>query len=647
MRQKVSLLLVLLMLASFPPAARAEAEALIVERVRLLPEFSQTNFYEAGGFWCWALGADDLPLRRELELPQSITCVLEDGREETFPILWDTTAERFAPELGFQTLGGKIQLPPGYAFANPVQEDVSFPVLPVGEEYPAYTGAVSDEMIPQGTALLLPLGGDAGTLLTEGWLPAMGLVYLDDMPTFDCPMDWRLDTLDTTQQGTVQLVGQPLLPSNLSLAPDYVPPTCSVTISRSDFIRLDFYGGKDRMGNPIFRWLWAAPDLAKMQLFYSTDGGVTWVEDTAEEQEGDALFSRSGAFVYGKDFVSLLLPYAQPKTTYTIYFTYGDESSNLLELTTGELGFSYNVGGDRDGSMTPPEEFPPLEQPGPDEEEDTAPESGRDPLPQPEPEPTPEPEPEPTPAPELVPEPEPVPEPQPESVPELVPQPEPEPDPVPKVEALPNQAAKPAAKPPAPSGGQGETSPGQTAPPAVEQVTGTQSRYTGVRLRRMLALGDGTLLFEGEGGSVELSADFLRQLELADEAFLEVTMEKPEENAFRLRIVADGVELVTLPDTLVRVPLASGEGLACYDADGNLVSQAQWDSKSKTLACTIQATGLFYLRATEAAQPAEHTEAPEPTPPAEPAIPWGWVGGAGVCALAAGGWCIWRRWRHE
>ena len=205
-----------------------------------------------------------------------------------------------------------------------------------------------------------------------------------------------------------------------------------------------------------------------------------------------------------------------------------------------------------------------------------------------------------------------------------------------------------------------QTLPSEKSNPIKERVTPTSSLYSGARLRKLLSLGDSTLLFEGQGVSVELSAEFLLGLNLSDSSTLEVRIERPEPTAFSLFIFVDGREIAELPDTLVRVPYEEGSGLALYDAAGTYLSDSIWEEPTKTVLCTVHHADVYYLRPAQKGTFIADKDIPNAAAPLEEDLSYAtdqnkdntavlWVVVliiAGGSIAVAAGLLLYRRWRR-
>ncbi len=133
--------------------------------------------------------------------------------------------------------------------------------------------------------------------------------------------------------------------------------------------------------------------------------------------------------------------------------------------------------------------------------------------------------------------------------------------------------------------------------PPLEIVTETSTALSGLRLRKLAQTG-ATVLFSKQGVAAELSSEFLLSLELADDRLLQVTLERPVPESFRLHILADGETLTDLPETQVRLPWeGEPDALACLDASETVVSDAVYEAESRTVMCLVTGTGDYTLQA--------------------------------------------------
>ncbi|MEG2204173.1 MAG: hypothetical protein RRY21_03335, partial [Oscillospiraceae bacterium] len=126
----------------------------------------------------------------------------------------------------------------------------------------------------------------------------------------------------------------------------------------------------------------------------------------------------------------------------------------------------------------------------------------------------------------------------------------------------------------------------------------------------------------------------LESLALQSAQLLEVTIERPTPETFRLRLFCRQAEIEALPDTTVRLPWTAAQvPVQCVDLTGASVSEGSFEPESNTVRVTIRATGTYRMQpvpssptaphaivsasASSAQRPAERPA--EPQPPGAPA----------------------------
>ena len=154
--------------------------------------------------------------------------------------------------------------------------------------------------------------------------------------------------------------------------------------------------------------------------------------------------------------------------------------------------------------------------------------------------------------------------------------------------------------------------------PVVETVTEDSTTLSGVRLRQLTAMGE-TVLFEKHGVSVELSADFLEALQVADRDLLTVSIRRPEPFLFELQLLVNDRPVPELPGTTVRIPWDAPDAPELYLLPQETpLAGAVSQPENGVVSCAVSAAGTYALRAVP--QPPVTPEPPVETPP-EPAKP--------------------------
>lgn len=160
-----------------------------------------------------------------------------------------------------------------------------------------------------------------------------------------------------------------------------------------------------------------------------------------------------------------------------------------------------------------------------------------------------------------------------------------------------------------------------------------------------------TLLFEKDGVAVELSAALLEALGLEESELLEVTVERPAEDAFRLTIQAAGAAVADIPGTTVRFPwTGTVEDLVWVHLESGQKFPAQYEAESGTVVCDLSAAGTYQLCVQVPSSPSSAlstspSPAPETAAPEEAKAPPLWAIPAGGLIVGGIALLLWRK-RH-
>lgn len=332
-------------------------------------------------------------------------------------------------------------------------------------------------------------------------------------------------------------------------------------------------------------WLYAPQDWKDTVKTEISIGDGPWQEDGYTEDKYAGKIYTHGNILHPGTRFDVGIPNLELHTDYYFRLRYEDgRVSNVLHVRREEEFFytEGGIGGDRDGSETEGSDFPSLEQPLPT------------PTFRPKPSPVPPPVSSPAQLPTYASEP-------PGPTPALTPEPVDEPSVSAPTAAL-EYEPSPFVPLPPPLPVTAETPPPSPQPPSVssftppmEQVTDTATILSGMRLRELISLSNGTVAFEKQGIMVDLPVLFLQSLDLDDTALFEVRIEQPQAGSFRISLFAEGESLLDLPETLVRIALADGSDLACYDDTGNLIPGSSWDAELGYFSVTVTAAGLYHL----------------------------------------------------
>lgn len=214
----------------------------------------------------------------------------------------------------------------------------------------------------------------------------------------------------------------------------------------------------------------------------------------------------------------------------------------------------------------------------------------------------------------------------------------PTPDPiVPPTTALPNPPTndRPAIAPitPAPK-------PKPEPAPFLEEYGKTYSRLSGKRLRMMVEDG-GSAQFSKQGVTLTLAKEAMEGLHLADMGVFYITIDRIGGSEFAFAVSADGVDITSLPGTVVILPYDrqdSSATLSLCDTSGTAVATGSYDVSAKLATFAVESPGCFTI----VEQPQSTTATPEPSTP-EPAtadpFPWPVLPMAfGAIAVATGVW---------
>ncbi len=337
-------------------------------------------------------------------------------------------------------------------------------------------------------------------------------------------------------------------------------------------------GEADRLSISLWSYpvsQWFEPE--EIILWRSDNGGQTWYDDTDNEllEWYGSRFELSTAGLEGTVLYKIELK--------------DSGFSNILEINSQSGIYTFGIGGDRSGADQGPQDPPDTEQPAP------------------------------------------------------TPNPNPNPNPDGGDGGNPSDDSRE-------DGASGRTDsqvyvPAQQTPLAsdetelmMEYSTTNSLSISGLRLKTMLALAGSTVLFEKQGVSVELSTDFLTELELDDSSRFEVRIDKSEDG-FTLAITVDSVPLFSLPPTTVYVPFVltgemNSENLACFNAQKQEVSTAVYDPARQVVRVEIPSTGSYTIAERDAAA------APVSTQEASAPVEGGTAEGAARAGGVLGSWVI-------
>lgn len=497
---------------------------------------------------------------------------------------------------------------------------------------------------------LFPLGGSLFDLLPLSYLAyfrtdTSDRLYFSFVDWDISPLDLEGDALTVCTPGLFTISGMPEQNDYFVFAEDLEPLRFQLAVVRTDYVDLTACYA-DPAGDVVCPLYCRPADPAGASVLRSADGGA-WEE-----------LSAGTDYVWQEDAIRFVTAALEPGVTYRYQIRYdGDGRSNVLSVcltgdgllleTDGDTGVppsggavstptpsptpTDNWGGDRDGGDWEDQDVSRPPSPTPSDHAPTASPSPASPSPAPA-SPSPEASPETGAASPTVP-------------PESTATPLPTSTPTP---AAPEPPAAPSERP-APS-----------AVPVPEPTAPNRTVLTGSQLENLAEHAPAsTLLFEREGVAVELSAAFLTQLGLTGSQRLEVTVERPAEDAFRLTLRSAGREVEELPATTVRFPWDGPTGgLVCRNMASGAESTAVYEPESGTVVCTISAAGTYQIIAEEAAPaaaaPSEgNSGAPSSGPSAAPENPaprsaarWGVPAAVLAAGAAAGtGVLLWRR-RH-
>ena len=482
---------------------------------------------------------------------------------------------------------------------------------------------------------LLPLGSslyDVTPLAYDGCFSTENsdLTYL-------CFINWDFSQLELSEAGLYPqstglytISGMPDVTEYFVLSPDVEPFHFQLAVVSPDYIDLtaSVLDGPDQ----VLCLLYCRPnDPSRVQVLRSEEDGP-WQE-----------LSPGTDYLLESDAITFYIGELAQDVTYRYQVCYdGDGRSNVLSVrrtgdevlleTAGEghpaTGATVSTpsptpsndwGGDRDGGDWDDQDIPPISTPDPEPSESIP---SQTPTPQPTAASSPRPTASSTPQPSL---------------------------------SAPLPSAPSPTVPPV-SSDTPSPSPVHTNEPAEFRPSGesgdTSTLLSGQQLEQMAenAPAD-TLLFEKDGVAAELSSQLLKELGLEAQELLEVTVERPAEDAFRLTVQASGATVTDIPGTTVRFPwTGTAEGLVWVHLESGQKLPARYEAESGTVVCDLSAAGTYQL-CIQVPPTSSSPLSPSPSPALETAAleetnaPPLWVLPAGGLTVGGIALLLWRK-RH-
>ena len=572
------------------PDAGPDTESDAESDVILLVEVYQTQSATAVELPFLACGGD----LSQIALPQTVSCLPQSS--EAYPMLyqcpvtWDLTGVDVTT-AGRKTIFGMLHPEAGYVLAETFDTSaVTCQLMVTQPEMERETLKKISIYVQED--VVLPIGGDLASALGQDWKALCTTQRFGEY--FQCPVRWDTSEVDVTAAGTYFVTAIPQLPEGFAPPEDAELFRMRIGVVSPDYIDLSAVMSDGCDGQLHLRWLYQPENVNSTWLEYAVGDG-SWTPDPGREVSGGATQWKYGA--YGRDtgvHMLLNLNSLELHTDYAFRLTYdGNQVSSVFHIRLENNDFVVEVGGkggDRDGGDSGNQLLPDFDQPAPPVQEpdtgaqDTSLPQGSDAL-----------ETEDSPSDTLS-------HAQQQSVVEK-----------PTSEELSLQTAPSAA---APQGVELPETEATLAPPAqnaaeptqesatetvTETVTETYTAISRMRLEELLETAEGSsVLFSKNEVSVELSAAFLRDLQLGSEELLTVTIQRPRADTFSLRVQVAEREILSLPDTQVYLQWQGKPGeMQCVDAEGNVISDAAYDAQSKALRCAVGAGGTYRIIAAE------------------------------------------------
>jgi hypothetical protein len=544
----------------------------------------------------------------EEQLPQTEPSLVVGLRPIYFcPVTWTLTG--LDPQQpGRQFVSGQLKPETGYALCDGVSDTVTYPVYFTGgtqtqtETLDSWsTGLTSSCMA------LVAMNGDLSSLELQLQGYEAQCLTADGGGSFTCPLKWDFSKVDLTVPGVYTATAEVVLPAGFAPPADASPITAAIGVVDPDAVDLSAHCITE-YGNLECDYLYV-PALSTVKVEYAVGDG-DWTEDPGELNAGHL---RGYYFEMGNSFLIFFLDRLEAQTDYHFRVLYGDGLvSNEITIRLEEQGSTaplITMGGNRDGSQD--NSLPDLVQPipGDDSDDDSDDDSGQAGAAETAPTSPANTAPEAGAAAPAEPK-GPVSEPQ-DAVPE------PESTAPAGLSAVLSSVGKAAAILTTPARADeepAEEDAKEDAAPEAEVVTDTYTILSGQRVRQLLSSDQGTVLFEKGGVSVELTRTFLTGLALGDADLLQVTVEQPAADSFRLEVTAAGQACSSLDATTVHLRWKEDQkdNLECVDAKKAHVSDAAYDKATQTVACTIYAPGTYSIRSVPEAGTATHLTAPVP-----------------------------------
>ncbi|MDR2670785.1 MAG: Ig-like domain-containing protein, partial [Oscillospiraceae bacterium] len=282
-------------------------------------------------------GADEAAVAALAQtLPQTVTATPEDGGDPVaLPVVWDDwrQIDTSVPGL-YRYLGRVVQSdPPAYqlpfttALSHPVAvwQEGAAPLL-LTDWYAYYEGYGVRHSAPL-SAVLGP-GEDPTELPEFSFLLCSGL-GAGDIPLF-FSVDWTFPDLAGAPPGVYEAAGQVRLPACLAPADTLPPPTAALFVQPRDFISLMGPVSYDRMGLPVFSWLWEIPDLTRVRFHYAFEDGA-WETRALEVDEYGLMAVAPELGSLTATGLGLLTPLLAEGRHY-VQLSYEERYSNVLQI---------------------------------------------------------------------------------------------------------------------------------------------------------------------------------------------------------------------------------------------------------------------------------------------------------------------------
>lgn len=130
-----------------------------------------------------------------------------------------------------------------------------------------------------------------------------------------------------------------------------------------------------------------------------------------------------------------------------------------------------------------------------------------------------------------------------------------------------------------------------------EILTDSNTTISGARVKILITQNPNWILFEKHGISVNIPTSFFKDLNMANDDLLSVTIDSVDNTTFELSIKLNDDTITSIPGTKLYFPFADSEiSYICVNSSNNSKTAATYDDISKTLQFYISSTGTYHIQ---------------------------------------------------